>query len=68
MRDAVTPTGSVIFDSKSTVRKAKIPSGKRKNQEAKAASRKAKGRHNLADKAINEDGETQTERLQTWFW
>ena len=42
MRDAVTPTGSTRNGSKSTVRKAQFPGGNRKNQEAKAVSRKAK--------------------------
>ena len=68
MRDAVTPIGSVNTDSKPTVRKAHIPSGNRKNQEAKVASRKARGRHNPANRAIEEDGDTQAERSQTWFW
>jgi hypothetical protein len=68
MRDAVTPTGSARHGSQPTVRKAQLPSGNRKNQEAKAASRKAKGKHNLTDRAINEDGKTQIERSQTWFW
>jgi hypothetical protein len=54
--------------SKSTVRKTQTPDGKRKNQEAKAASRKARGNHNSADRAIKGDGDTQTEKVQTWFW
>ena len=68
MRDAVTPTGSAEARSQPTVRKAHTPSGKRRNQEAKAASRKAEGNHNLADRATKEDGDTQAERSQTWFW
>jgi hypothetical protein len=68
MWDAVTPTGSTSNGSKLTARKAQFPGGKRKNQEAKAASRKARENHNPADRAIKEDGETQIERLQTWFW
>jgi len=68
MRDAVTPMGSASNGSKPSVRKAQFPSGNRRNQEAKAASRKAKGRDNLADRAIREDGDTQIKRSQTWFW
>ena len=68
MRDAVTPIGSASNGSKSTVRKAQCPSGNRKNQEAKVASRKARENHNPADRAIKEDGDTQAERSQTWFW
>ena len=68
MRDTVTPIGSVNHDSKPTARKAQRPSGNRKNQEAKVASRKARERHNLANRAIKEDGDTQAERSQTWFW
>jgi hypothetical protein len=68
MRDAVTPIGSVNTDSKSTVRKTYIPSGNRKNQEAKVACRKARERHNPVNRAIKEDGDTQAERPQTWFW
>ncbi len=68
MRDAVTPIGSVNSGSKPTVRKAPIPSGNRKNQEAKVASQQAREIHNLANRAIKEDGDTQTERSQTWFW
>ena len=61
MRDAVTPIGSVHTDSKPTVRKTYIPSGHRKNQEAKVASPKARERHNPANRAIKEDGDTQVE-------
>ena len=68
MRDTITPIGSISDGSQPTVRKAQFPSGNRRNQEAKAASRKAKGKHNLADRAVKEDGDTQTERSQTWFW
>ena len=38
--------------SRLTARKIEVLSGKRKNQEAKAASRKATGIHNWADRAI----------------
>jgi hypothetical protein len=68
MRDAVTPMGSASNGSKPSVSKAQIPSGNRRNQEAKAASHKAKGRDNLADRAIREDGDIQIIRSQTWFW
>ena len=37
--------------SKPTVRKAELLSGKGKDQKAKAANRKATGRHNWADRA-----------------
>ena len=43
MRDTVTPIGTANTGSKPTVRKAHIPSGKRKNQEAKVANRSGKG-------------------------
>ncbi len=68
MRDTVTPIGTANTGSKPTVKKAHIPSGNRKNQEAKVASRKARERHNPANRAIKEDGDTQAERSQTWFW
>lgn len=68
MWDTVTPIGSANIDSKPTARKAQCPSGNRKNQEAKVASRKARGTHNPANRAIKEDGDTQVERSQTWFW
>ncbi len=68
MRDTVTPIGSISDGSQLTVRKAQFPSGNRRNQEAKAASRKAKGKHNLTDRAVKGDGNTQAERPQTWFW
>jgi hypothetical protein len=68
MRDTVTPIGTATTGSKPTVRKAHIPSGNRKNQEAKVASRKAREKHNPANRAIKEDGDTQAERSQTWFW
>jgi hypothetical protein len=64
----VSPIGSVNTGSKPTVRKAHIPSGNRKNQEAKVASRKAREMHNPANRAIKGDGDTQAERSQTWFW
>src|SRR6266571_825368 len=41
----------VDIASKPTVRKAECLSGKRRDQEAKAASRKATGMHNWADRA-----------------
>ena len=44
--------GVVDTLGKLTVRKAELLSGKGKEQEAKAASRKATGRHNWADRAI----------------
>jgi len=68
MRDTVTPIGTATTGSKPTVRKAHIPSGNRKNQEAKVASRKAREMYNPANRAIKEDGNTQAERSQTWFW
>jgi len=49
--------------SKPTVREAELLSGKGKGQEAKAASRKATGRHNWADRAGN--GDTRAERRLT---
>ncbi len=42
----------VDTSSRSTVKKAELLSGNRKDQEAKAASRKATGIHNWADRAI----------------
>jgi len=68
MRDTVTPIGSANTGSKPTARTAHIPSGNRKNQEAKVASRKARETHNPANRAIKADGDTQAERSQTWFW
>ena len=61
MRDTVTPIGTATTGSKPTVRTAHIPSGNRKNQEAKVASPKARERHNPANRAIKEDGDTQAE-------
>ena len=49
--------------SKPTVRKAELFSGEGKDQEAKAASRKAAGMHNWADRAGS--GNTHTERWLT---
>jgi len=49
--------------SKLTVREAELLSGKGKGQEAKAASRKATGKHNWADRAGN--GDTRAERRLT---
>jgi len=49
--------------SKPTARKAEFFSGNGMIQEAKAASRKATGRHNRADRA-----NSPTERLLTWIW
>jgi hypothetical protein len=49
--------------SKPTAKKAQLLSGKRKDQEAKAASRKATGTPNWADRASN--GETHAERRLT---
>ena len=45
-------SGTVDILSKLTVRNAEVLSGQRKNQKAKAASRKATGIHNWADRAI----------------
>ena len=44
-------SGVVDILSKPTVREAECLSGKRKEQEAKAANRKATGNHNWADRA-----------------
>jgi hypothetical protein len=44
-------SGQVDILSKPPVRKAEHLSGNRKNQEAKAAGRKATGTHNWADRA-----------------
>jgi hypothetical protein len=44
-------SGAVDTLSKPTAREAEHLSGRRKNQEAKAASPKASGRHNWADRA-----------------
>ena len=49
--------------SKPTVREAELPSGKRRDQKANAASRKATEIHNWADRA--NDGETHAERWLT---
>jgi len=49
--------------SKLTARKAELLSGEGKDQEAKAASRKATGKHNWADRAGS--GHTHTERWLT---
>jgi len=56
-------SGAVDILSKLTVRKAELFSGKRRGQEANAASRKATGNHNWADRAGN--GKTHTERRLT---
>jgi hypothetical protein len=45
-------SGTVDILSKLTARKAEVLSGQRKNQKANAASRKATGIHNWADRAI----------------
>ena len=44
-------SGEVDILSKPTVKKAEVSSGKRRDQKAKAASRKATGIHNWADRA-----------------
>jgi hypothetical protein len=56
---------SVMVDtlSKPTARKAELLSGKRKGQKANAASRKATGKDNWADRA--NDGDTHVERRLT---
>ncbi len=56
---------SVVVDplSKLTVKKAEPLSGERKDQKAKAASRKATENHNWADRA--NDGDTHVERRLT---
>ena len=56
-------SGMVDPLSKLTARKAELFSGKGKDQEAKAASRKATGTHNWADRAGN--GNTHAERRLT---
>jgi hypothetical protein len=61
MRDTVTPIGSASDGSQPTARKAQFPSGNRRNQEAKAVSRKAGEKHNPTDRAVKGDGDTQTE-------
>jgi hypothetical protein len=66
MRNGVTPMRSqrqVDTLSRLTVRKAEVLSGNGKDQEAKAASRKATGRDNWADRA--DDGNTRAERRLT---
>ena len=45
------PNGVSEFLSKRTVRDAELSSGRKMLQEAKAASRKATGMHNWADRA-----------------
>lgn len=55
--------GVVDTLSKLTAREAELLSGNRKDQEAKAASRKATGIHNWADRAGN--GDTHAERRLT---
>jgi hypothetical protein len=49
--------------SKLTVRKAELLSGRRKDQKANAASRKATEKHNWADRA--KEGDTHAERRLT---
>jgi hypothetical protein len=51
-RNVVTPMESQSELSKLTVRKVELSSGSRMPQEAKAASRKATGSHNRADREI----------------
>ncbi len=66
MRNVTTPmrvSGVVDLLSKPTVRKAEFFSGKRRDQEANAASRKATEIHNWADRAGN--GKTHAERRLT---
>jgi len=53
----------VDAQSKPTARKAELLSGKRKDQKAKAASRKITGKDNWADRA--DDGNTHAERRLT---
>lgn len=53
MRNTETPMRSAdSTSSRPTARKVQLPSGNRNSQEANAASRKARGNHNLADRAI----------------
>ncbi len=54
---------AVDLVSKSPARKAELLSGRRKDQKAKAASRKATEIHNWADRAGN--GDTHAERRLT---
>jgi len=56
-------SGVVDTLSKPTARKAELLSGRRKDQKANAASRKATGIHNWADRAGN--GHTHAERRLT---
>jgi len=56
-------SGAVDILSKPTVREAEFFSGKRKDQEANAASRKATEIHNWADRAGN--GKTHVEKRLT---
>jgi hypothetical protein len=56
-------SGEVDILSKPTEREAELLSGKGRDQEAKAASRKATGMHNWADRAGN--GDTRAERRLT---
>ena len=56
-------SGAVDLLSKPTVKKAELFSGKGRDQEANAASRKATGNHNWADRAGN--GKTHAEMLLT---
>lgn len=51
MRNVETPMGSAEANGgKPTVRKAELPSGNRKDREANAGSRKARGNHNPPDR------------------
>jgi hypothetical protein len=56
-------SGMVDALSKPTARKAEALSGKRKDQKAKAASRKVTEMHNWADRA--NEGDTHAERRLT---
>jgi hypothetical protein len=56
-------SGAVDLLSKLTVKKAELFSGKRRDQEANAASRKATESHNWADRAGN--GKTHAEKRLT---
>lgn len=51
VRNVITPMWSVIY-SRPSARTAEIHSGCRRIQEANAGGRKAKGTHNLPDRAI----------------
>jgi hypothetical protein len=60
MWNVETPIGSFLTESRLTARKAELPSGNRKDQEANAGSRKTRGTHNPPDRA-----DAQPERVLT---